>query len=238
MIPAARESFAAAIRRQRLPYDAEVEWLETTGTQYFDTGLDSYRNTTASDLKLFRYEGLLAPMAVPSDRFLHGGNNWAYWGVNSAGNWVVGTGARSTYVVGTFYAVKVVFSASERGLWLNGTRVYSAAGAAGNSNVYGLGLSCIGNAGGGVTGGYAGKWRIGRIQVESTGVVRSFLPVRKDGVGYLYDETNGEFVAAKGGVVVVGPDKTVNLNGGGYKCLSYFSLCFAACSARLWKEAA
>ena len=46
------------------------------------------------------------------------------------------------------------------------------------------------------------------------GVVRSFIPVRKDGVGYLYDELSGEFVAAKGGTVVVGPDG-INVAGGG-----------------------
>ena len=33
-----RESFAVASRR-RLPYDAEVEWLQSTGAEYIDTGL-------------------------------------------------------------------------------------------------------------------------------------------------------------------------------------------------------
>lgn len=37
MLIAARESFAAA--RKRLPYDAEVEYLESTGTQYIDIGV-------------------------------------------------------------------------------------------------------------------------------------------------------------------------------------------------------
>lgn len=37
MTIAARESFAAA--RRRLPYDAEVEYLESTGTQWIDTGV-------------------------------------------------------------------------------------------------------------------------------------------------------------------------------------------------------
>ena len=38
MLIAARESFAVASRR-RLPYDAEISYLESTGTQWIDTGL-------------------------------------------------------------------------------------------------------------------------------------------------------------------------------------------------------
>lgn len=50
MMIAARESFAAA--RRRLPYDAEVEYLESTNTQWIDTGLvwklgDTFRIETA-----------------------------------------------------------------------------------------------------------------------------------------------------------------------------------------------
>ena len=41
MLIAARESFAAASRR-RLPYDAEIRYLESTGTQYIDTGIPLY----------------------------------------------------------------------------------------------------------------------------------------------------------------------------------------------------
>ena len=38
MLIAARESFAAAARK-RLPYDARVEYIEGTGTQWLDTGV-------------------------------------------------------------------------------------------------------------------------------------------------------------------------------------------------------
>lgn len=38
MLIAARESFAAAARK-RLPYDAEVEYLQSSGTQWIDTGV-------------------------------------------------------------------------------------------------------------------------------------------------------------------------------------------------------
>lgn len=214
MIPAARESFATANGRPRLPYDAEVQYLETTGTQYFDTGLDSYKSSTPSDLKLIRYEGRLAPMGVPTDRYLHGGNNWGFWGIDNNQRWIMYFSYKSSFVVGTFYNVKVIFSPSARQMWLNGSNIFNMSGATGNSNTYGLGLACIGNSGGGVTGSYVGKWKIGRMQVESMGVVRSFIPVRKDGVGYLYDELSGEFVAAKGGTVVVGPDG-INVAGGG-----------------------
>ena len=96
---ATRESFAVANGRPRLPYDAEVQYLETTGTQYFDTGLDSYKSSTPSDLKLIRYEGRLAPMGVPTDRYLHGGNNWGFWGIDKNQRWVMYTSYKSSFVV-------------------------------------------------------------------------------------------------------------------------------------------
>lgn len=43
MMIAARESFAAD--RRRLPYNAEVEYLESTGTQWIDTGATGNLNT-------------------------------------------------------------------------------------------------------------------------------------------------------------------------------------------------
>lgn len=42
MIPANRESFAIANGRARLPYDAEVQYLQSSGTQYIDTGVPLY----------------------------------------------------------------------------------------------------------------------------------------------------------------------------------------------------
>ena len=39
MMLAARGAFLAARRKPKLPYDAEVEYLESTGTQWIDTGV-------------------------------------------------------------------------------------------------------------------------------------------------------------------------------------------------------
>ena len=41
MLIAARESFAAVASRRRLPYDSRVEYLQSSGTQYIDTGYTS-----------------------------------------------------------------------------------------------------------------------------------------------------------------------------------------------------
>ena len=39
MMNAAAGIFLAARRKPKLPYDAEVEYLESTGTQWIDTGI-------------------------------------------------------------------------------------------------------------------------------------------------------------------------------------------------------
>ena len=39
--------------------------------------------------------------------------------------------------------------------------------------------------------------------------VRDFIPVRKDGVGYMYDKISGQLFGNAGtGAFVIGPDKT------------------------------
>ena len=64
MTIANRESFAAA--RRRLPYDAEVEYLESTGTQWIDTGIDgratlgySFSGMLLEDTGSFEFPALL-----------------------------------------------------------------------------------------------------------------------------------------------------------------------------------
>ena len=178
----------------RLPYDAEVEYLESTGTQYIDTGLKTYTTSTSADLKFVRYKGRLSPTAVPSDRYLHGNNNWGFWGVNSSRKWVYRTGGYGSWVVGGIYDIEVEFGSAGY-MKIDGTILTSAANVGGVANYYGIGLFCIGNSGGTVTGSFAGSWRIYRMEVVSMGERRDFIPVRftneyGTSEGALFDRAN------------------------------------------------
>ena len=207
----------------RLPYDAEVAYLESTGTQYIDTGLKSYTSSTSADLKVVRYTGRIAPTAKPSDRYLHGNNNWGFWGVTSAFKWVYRTGVFGSWAVGEAHDVEVEFG-SAGFMKIDGTTLVSNVNVGGAANYYGIGLFCIGNSGGTVTGSFAGSWRIYRMEVVSMGERRDFIPVRftnEQGVseGAMYDRVSGQLFRNAGtGSFIIGPVKARGAsgqNGGG-----------------------
>ena len=69
-------------------YDREIEYLESTGTQYIDTGIESLKENSKIEI-VFSYDDL-------NGRQLHGGGNYLYFGVNEE-RWET---AYSSYVSG------------------------------------------------------------------------------------------------------------------------------------------
>lgn len=67
----------AAWRGKPLPYDAEVEWIESTGTQYIDTGIYAVNNIIAEgSVILADYTAIDKPrMIIGTD---YAGNGWTF----------------------------------------------------------------------------------------------------------------------------------------------------------------
>lgn len=206
-----------------LPYDAEVEYLESTGTQYVDTGViggsnsrvkivaSSSNNATALALFGSRESNTVAGFSVWQYATIgaSSGVRFDFYGNSSATTrFVLATGQWSTTAQNT-----VEKSGAEN--WLNGVQAGSnpSASFACQQNFYLLAINTAGTA----SYPFVGKIYSCEIYDGST-TVRSFVPVRVGQVGYLFDRANptggplgnGLYGSATATPLVAGPDK----NGG------------------------
>ena len=178
-------------------YNAVVKYLQTSGSQQINTGV----NVANNDKLVVTYYGV-TPLSL-SGRYLQGFNTstWAYWGVQNGYYEFGGTyntvpiGENDTCVWtrvgGGQYASLVV-----NGQIVNETNSASST-TTGELQLFAL-LSLFKN----------GYWRIGRIVVNLNDVVvRDFIPVRAGEVGYMYDNVTYQlFGNASTGSFAYGPD--------------------------------
>ena len=212
-VAAAMPSFGAK------PYDAEIEYLDanaTTGyTSYFDTGV-----LPADDVgALIRF----SPKQVTTDSVLFGANSsgktrWyfgnpgsspkgAYFGRNT-GN----TSIRPVLNTGVLYDVNYNhFNARSLGVRRLDGEIMTVNGTGGvNTNDLSLAIttqwSCSGTTNAihifghcintGVHTGNGSWYRIYSAQFTRGGkIIKDLIPVRKDGVGYMYDKVSGELLS-------------------------------------------
>lgn len=211
MIIAARESFAAAARR-RLPYDEEVEYLESTGTQYIDTGFVATSNTNVEvDFALASIRnGSIFGARKGLGRSAFGVRLLSYQSVPRY-RWDYG----STDV----YLVSIDVTVGRHTLVTSGNKITydsSASGTVASAfSSSGLNVVIFALNDNGSVNTYSNELRVRRFSILDAGVlVRDFIPVRIGRVGYLYDRAhpaggpsgNGLYGNNGTGAFVVGPD--------------------------------
>lgn len=236
----ARQIFVGTRRGPALPYDAEVEYIESTGTQWIDTGVVGTQDTTLSiewlktqDVVRQPSQSLIGAADGVWDHTPVSMSMWQYgsfgFGNNSNKDWGV-----FRYVSNTRY----VSSLSKDGFYVNGSLVVVPHNSLTKfSTVYTVSIFSF-NLGGGLH--EPGILRCYGATIKSGDVlVRDFIPVRftnEQGVseGAMYDRVSGQLFRNVGtGAFKFGTD----IAGGGYKWLGYSPLRFSR-STRLWKEAA
>ena len=183
----------ALMTGKRLPYDAEVEYLESTGTQWIDTGV------AFSKLYTFKLCARLTPTVNERDLFgayyqtaenkmVCGCYSRFIFGFNPPGARIdSATLGTSELDVDIVYA----FSSAGRTLTVNGT-TYSATGAYTN----GLNVTLFR-----ANPGYDGAFKCYSFKIYDTDgstLVRDYIPVRKGTVGYLYDRVSGKLFGNAG----------------------------------------
>ena len=202
----------ALMSGKRLPYDAEVEYLESTGTQWIDTGVVATNNTrvkiafsdyTQAGSWLFgaRRGFKDAALGVYTDTG-NTNNNWR----RAFGNYTSGYFVFSTIDLGvsTFDYDCGHFTGTREKVPI--TVEYTDTASAFDSSPYNIYLWTVNLAG---TAGAVSSAKIYATQIWQNGVlVRDYIPVRKKTVGYLYDRVSGKLFGNAGtGDFVVGPDK-------------------------------
>lgn len=180
-----------------VPYDVEIEYLQSSGTQYINTGVNI---ATTDDIIVTYYN--VTPMSS-SGRFLQGfnANAYAYWGVKNG--YYEYNGSLSNIAIGK-----------------NDTFVYTRRKSSGqnyvsfsvNGNVFAETTSAQNSTGElqlfNLLGIFGGPWKMGRIVVNHNGVVvRDFIPVSVGQVGYMYDRVSKKLFGNQGtGNFILGPD--------------------------------
>ena len=193
-----------------LPYDAEVEYLESTGTQWIGVELLG-KNGYDFDYKV-NFTQLSTSQATGIGGEYHS-NKSCYLGMVRTNGTLAyhykGTASpvvvASNIQTGTDYVVTAHLYSGEQYYIVNGTK------------------SSVGN----ITGDFVSTIYLRLFSVNSSSplysymklyyckiydngiLVRDYIPVRKDGVGYLYDKVSGQLFGNSGtGNFTLGPDVT------------------------------
>lgn len=204
MMIANRESFAVASRR--LPYDAEIKYLESTGTQYIDTGHIPSANT---DVEIsFSVTSVQATQGIFGQRTGALNNSLLLlqykWNNTTEGwqlRWDRGTGSQN--VLSPSAGLRYTGTSAGTQFTLNGTTVSVASTNSGGLTLY---LFAVNQGGSPIL--LAPALRIYGCKIYVRGVVVcDYVPVRIGTTGYLYNRTTGEFLGNAGtGSFAVGPD--------------------------------
>ena len=184
-----------------LPYDAEVEYLEGTGTQYIDTGLQiNYMSSVVVE------ERCRLAYTVNNVRQLNGSNGLGFWGCTSNNKFECagGTSFATSTSVGTgwhdvSWTYKYENSKGHTILYVDNTKIKDAGNQAiSNSDNYDIFIYAIGGRNDAAAQLFC-KEKIASYQLYFDNVlVRDYISVRKDGVGYLYDRVSGQLFGNSG----------------------------------------
>jgi hypothetical protein len=183
---------------KRKPYDAEIEYLESTGTQYIDTGV--FGNSSM---------GYETKFSIETDsQFLFGAWNDSSHrqGIYVSNTWLVycGNGGTNNSVIGISAGEICTASLSNGVITVNGrSRTFT------DSTVMGRTFYIFGNnrpniidkAKSGTRFWYFKMWD------EKGVLIRDLIPVRKGNIGYMYDRVSGQLFGNQGtGEFVLGDD--------------------------------
>ena len=191
----------ALMTGKRLPYDAELEYLEGTGTQWIDTGVYGNQDTKielAISITSFiqtNYSSVFGNYNSSSDSISIfagriSGSATTRFGNASTNSLVLSAATRYDIVVdknGVSYNDSTIQWSPSNTFTTNGTLIAFGR----NVTTYGL---------------FIGKVYYCKIYAGSI-LVRDFIPVRKGTVGYLYDRVTRKLFGNAGtGDFVLGPD--------------------------------
>ena len=199
-----------------LPYDAEIEYVESTGTQYIDT---EYYPNSATHIEIkgrYTYPSMTVSNSM---HFLFGARDgsimydvlWNYYRVSNQDSFQVYLhfGASQTNFNQDDRNVDVTVDASySDGVYYNGTKKLTVSGTAGTSRYPIYLLWC--NADG---AGQSNRPPYGRLYYckiwDNNTLVRDYIPVRVGTVGYMYDKVSGVLFGNSGsGNFTLGNDIT------------------------------
>lgn len=182
---------------ENLPYDAQVEYIESNGTQYINTGV--YLDTTNFEVG---YDMLGNQLKWG---FTHQGSSNGTWITVESVNAFFGNFSNRT-TISTNNTENVIKYESTSGITVNGNF---------SGKTFGLGTDSISSRPLFIFAMYDfrngidyGTTKLKSFYLKNNGtLVVDMIPVRKDGVGYMYDRVSGQLFGNDGtGDFIIGSD--------------------------------
>ena len=190
-----------------LPYDAQVEYLKSTGTQWIDTGFSPTSDTSVEIG--YKTENAQLNTALFGSRITYDDRSYCIW-ANASGK------IRFDYTSSGHDNKDGPNSIARR--WVDVSKrknrnfVDDIECSANETNIF----SCQDTAYlFGMRDNNKANWlisaQVAYCRIYENGViVRDFIPVRVGDVGYLYDRVSGQLFGNSGtGAFIIGPDKTI-----------------------------
>lgn len=189
-----------------LPYDAEIEYLESTGTQYINTGV--FANPGEISFKV----DCTIENSSGSSVYTTGGLHYIYQG-NVGGIRTGGVNNGIPYTLGDRVLITASYDNQNRRTIQIGNSTLTGSAYNASSGEFVL-LRILNES------NCIGKLYRSKVYINSV-LVRDLIPVRVGQTGYMYDKIGGQLYGNNGtGSFTLGPDKPLPL---GYTELEYIS---------------
>lgn len=186
------------VQKWPCPYDAEVEYLQCTGTQYIDVGLIP----VAGDIATIKFQAVDRTAGIFFGSRYSTSSQKFMVGISSDNNIIAALGTHGNVSLADYDALEhtVVLDTTNGTATLDGTIVKSVGSFVRSDWSIGI-----------FGGNLRGTFTIGahiKIMSVTIGNKMDLIPVRKDGVGYMYDRVSGVMFGNDGtGDLIIGPDK-------------------------------
>ena len=199
MIAAAHQTMLAP---SALPYDAEVEYLESTGTQWVDTGVHLDASSEFSARLSVTASGTQFVFGVYANT-----NNQFATAAASSGKWIFDCGRNRVSSSAAVQVGSIIsMEAKNRTLYIDGASQGTSSATPGLTVATALLFGWDRTELDGTKQG--GKVRIYAASVTGTDGTRDFVPVRIGSTGYLFDRASGTLFGNAGtGAFTIGTDK-------------------------------
>lgn len=189
-----------------MPYDAEVEYLQTDGTAYIDTGIAPSSIRPIMEARMYRVNPSKAYYVCGSDAAAPGRFSFAFLGNNRIEMRLGAYTDYSGYGAG-WYTLKNDWTTGD--MFIDGTKKGTASvGTQEQLSTASILIFTIHNASHNVPEILSGV-RCSAFKLwDGDTLVMDLIPVRKDGIGYMYDRVSDELLgnAAESGAFTYGSD--------------------------------
>ena len=187
-----------------LPYDAEVEYLESSGTQYIEL---SFNSTTDGFCDFDITYQMTALNSSPPFGYRYGGSaRYGIWN-GAAGEYYVGADASHSVLIAQNENVNTLSLRNGQYVDYNGAQTAVGTGTV-RSNIGAILFGSVSSSSGATSRSLTSA-KIQAFKLYNVSGVLLFdgIPVRKGTVGYLYDRVSGKLFGNAGtGDFVLGPD--------------------------------